>query len=265
MNERARWRHRRTLYSIIVGLIVVGLSVHVYGRVAAWAYRHYAVTSYVVVSQNLDEATMSAVSDWFDEQKEAGRLAHPDYEKLNAELVHTFPLVGLTVWSRYNPTCLTCKMRGVEPVFRVNKYYVAGDNGRLYRNNMFSTLPSDLPRMRVNHSWLEADRFGQVYAFYRGLPAEFLKTYDCIYRDPHTVVVSPKASLDLPHRCVCLVDDRSVSLLPDMVALMSSCQVLRDDHRQPTDDTVCFFDFRFSGRVISKCITHQECAQLQRV
>jgi len=265
VNERARWRHRRTLYSIIVGLIFFGLFAHAYRRVATWAYRYYAVTSYVIVSQNLDDATTAGVKDWFDEQKEAGRLTHPDYEKLNTELVQHFPLVGLTFWSRYNPTCLTCKIIGVEPLFRVNKYYVAGNNGRLYRNSMFTALSPALPHMRVDPSWLDADRFAHVYSFYQALPKNFLATYDCAYHDPHTVVISPKESLDLPHRCVCLVDDRTVSLLPDMVSLMSQCQVLCERTKESAKDTVCFFDFRFSGRVISKCITHQECAQLQRV
>ncbi|MDQ5890931.1 MAG: hypothetical protein QG604_805 [Candidatus Dependentiae bacterium] len=265
MNERARWRHRRTLYGIIIWLILCGIAMHLYTRVAAWASTHYAVTSHVLVYQQLDDDTVSDIGLWFDEQKKAGNLAHPDYVRLNAELLEVFPLIGATSWSRYNPTCLTCTMIGVSPAFAVNKHYIAGDNRRLYDAPMFITIPENLPQVRVNPLWLSGDRFPEVYTFIAGLPARFLSVFNCAYHDPHMVVISPKEALDLPHRCVCVVDGRSVSLVPDMVVLMSLCQVLQEDNKPSEEKSVCYFDFRFSGRVISKCITHRECVQLQRV
>ncbi len=257
MNERARWRHRRLLYSAIVSMII-GAGVLVgYYRVAAWASEYFAVTSYVVVAQQLDTQTVTELSEWLDNKMAEGSLRKPVCPVLTFELMNAFPLVGSVSWSRYNPVCLTCTVSGVRPALVVNEHFVAGTNGRLYSDAVLPVDRTQVPSVVISSEWVAQDHFSRPFTFFMNVAPAILQSYDCVYHNPSMVVMTPKTTLDLPYRCVCIVDERSVTLLPDMVELMSMCQ-----HR---DGHISLLDFRFSGRIVNKCITHKECKNLQRV
>ena len=257
MNERARWRHRRLLYSGLVTDVVGACIVFCYFQLAAWARNYYSVDSFVVVCNGVDEEKAAQVSHWLTGLLKSGQLSQPSYAALTQSLLRDFPLIGKVSWSRYNPSCLTCTVAPVAPVFRINNEYVAATNGCVYHRSLFDELSDSLPAITVNESWLASQRFARVYTFIMSIPASVFSAYDCVYHDPYRVVMTPKNDLDLPYRCVCVVDERSVTLLPDVVELMSRCQD-KEEH-------VVVFDFRFSGSVITKCITHKQYTQLQRV
>lgn len=265
MDKRARWQHRKVLYAIL-GLIIGFFIVReVYYVVAAWARKTYAVQSYMLVTEGLEDDQSMRIGRWLEHKKEAGLLANPDYEALHTELLQKFPLVASTAWSRLVPEWLTCRVTGAQPLFVVNDLFVMGDNGKLYPRALFPHMSHTDEKVSISREWLEEEVFEQPYQFLMGLPEEFLKVYEVVYCNPSLVVVWPKESLDLPHPCVCIVDQRTVSLLPDTVTLMSLCQGLRDESDDAYDDSVCLFDFRFPGRVIRKCITQEESIHLQRV
>lgn len=265
MNERARWQHKSLLFRLIIGFLGAALFLAFYARVARLVYDHYAVTSFVVVGHNVDTASSDGIFAWLSDESTQGHLIHPDYTALTEELLKRFPLVGRVVWSRYNPRCLTCTVVAVQPVFMVNESLVAGDNGKLYKVSLFDAIPAELAHIRINPLWLTADRFAQVFSFFSRVPSSLLSAFQWSFKDPYLVSATPKAALDLPHRCICLVDERTVAGMPDTVDLMNRCQALKGDLEMGPGRAVCLFDFRFAGPVISKCITHKECMQLQRV
>ena len=265
MNERARWKHRKVLNNVIVGIILLAAALQVYRQCAAWAASYYAVTSYVLVTQNLEHEEVQKIGNWLEKKNEAGAFKSPDYATLHAALIAEFPLVATSVWSRMVPECLTCTIRGAKPLFFVNTHYVAADNGALYKASLFPGITLTLPHVTIGREWLEQKYFAQPYRFFAERPASFLSVYEVAYKNPSMIVVWPKESLDLPHACVCIVDQRTVSLLPDTVALMSLCQGLKEESAHAVDDAVCVFDFRFPERVIRTSVTPKESIQLQRV
>ena len=265
MNERARWQHKSLLFRLIIGFLGAALFLALYARVARWAYDYYAVSSFVVVGNNVDSATTENIFSWLSDESAQGHLSHPDYVVLTEQLLKIFPLVGRVTWSRYNPRCLTCAVAAVRPVLLVNDGLVAGDNGKLYKASLFKQLPIDLPGIRVNPLWLTTDRFSQVFSFFCSVPASLLSAFHWSFKDPHLVSATPKAALDLPHSCICLVDGRTVADMPDIVDLMNRCQALKGNGETGPSRVVCLFDFRFTGPAIGKCITHKESMQLQRV
>lgn len=257
MNERARWRHRKVLYSFLL-MVVCGIGVvFSYLKLASWARSYYQVDSVVVVGPAVDEETVANISSWLTVLLQRGVLAKPQYDALTKSLLADFPLIGSVSWSRYKPSCLRCAVAPVKPVAIINDFYVAGDNGCLYEIGLFDSVPPTLPAFVVNNAWLSSELFSRVLSFFNAIPLALLSGYNVVYHDPYRIVMTPKNELDLPYRCVCIVDERSVTLVPDLVRLMSMCQ-----HAQ---EQIMLFDFRFSGSVITKCITHKEYLQLQRV
>ena len=265
MNERARWRNRRLFYGGIAALLMGIIGVHLFKVVARWAARHYEVTSYVLTTQGFDRDTVAQLTCWFDSKSESGAFKQPDYQSLQGALVKAFPLVGAVSWARYNPTCLSCTIIGVHPFFTINRSLVAGDNGVAYPKDLFKEDLDCLPHVQVNPLWLQGERFREVFSFFNRCPRSLLESFACTYHDPHMIVLAPKESLDLAHRCVCVVDGITVGQLPDLVALMGLCQALQDREPQREGAMVCYFDFRFPGEVMSKHISYKESLQLQRV
>lgn len=258
MNERARWQQRHTLVSMIGIVLLCGMAWKAYHYTAQWARVRYAITSFTLVSQHVDTETARRMYEWLGLQQGMGKFIDPDYEHLTKMMVDTFPIVGRVSWSRYSPQSLSCSVYGVQPLCIINQQYVAGDNGKLYSIDLFTDGLRGIPELSVRRAWLDGAHFPQVYAFLSSLPRSFLALFDCVFHDPSLVVVTPKESLDLPHRCVCIIDTRSVSALPDTVTLMSMCQ---DD----AHDAVHSFDFRFPGPPLTRCITHKELMHLQKI
>jgi len=256
VNARARWRYRRVLYSGTLSGLGILLVAFCYLRIAAWAHNYYAVTRYVLVAHDIDQEVATKVSTWLDQLLHEGALAHPEYSALTHTLLDTAPLVGAVAWSRYNPTCLTCTITGVKPVFLVNDDLVAATNGRLYSTAVLDPGAAELPAVVVSKEWTEPEHFLTVFKFFTQLPGATVSMYNGVYHNPTMIVMTPKNDLDLPYRCVCIVDERSVTLLPDAVTLMGMCQ-----HRE---GHISLIDFRFSGRVIHKCITDKEYKHLLR-
>ena len=248
-------------------MVIAGaIAVQIYRIIAQWAEENYAVQSYVVMAQGLDDDTVTRIGNWLAVKKESGALRNPDYKVLHAELLAAFPLIASSSWSRLVPEWLNCRVVGAQPLFIVNDSYVAADNGRLYPQSFFPTMPRTEKKVTISREWLDEDVFeNQPYAFLTQLTPSFLSVYEVAYANPALIVVWPKESLDLPHHCVCIVDQRTVSLLPDTVVLMSLCQGLKDERDDADDDRVCLLDFRFPGRLIRKCITQKESIHLQRV
>ncbi len=265
MDKRARWQHRKILALVLGCLVLAAGAVQVYRMIAAWAGRTYEITSFVLVAHNVDDATVSLIGEWLRAKKELGDFKAPVYADLHAELVATFPLIARSAWSRFVPECLTCTVEGARPRFFVNKRFVVGDNGVLYPVRFFPEASAGLPRIVIAEEWLSPQTFDQPYACLAQLPDQFFAVFNSTYHNPNMIVVWPKESLDLPHHCVCIVDQRTVSILPDTVTLMGLCQGLKEDGEYRADDTLCLFDFRFPGTVIRKCVTPKEGLALQRV
>lgn len=265
MNERARWRNRRTFYGIILVLFAVAVSWQLFKLLGEWARQRYEVTSYALTTEGLDRDTVTRLVAWFDQKQAAGDFKQPDYRSLQGALVQEFPLVGVASWARYNPTCLSCTLSGVRPFFTINRAFVAGENGLLYRKDLFKEDLDGVPHVHVNPLWLTSERFNDVFSFFNRASRSLLETFACTYHDPHMVVLAPKESLDLPHRCVCIVDATTVGQLPDLVALMGLCQALTEGQSARENTMVCYLDFRFPGGLISKHITYKESLQLQRI
>jgi len=265
VNKRARWQHRRILAFVLGCMVLTACAVQAYRVLAAWATRTYAVTSFVLVAHDVDDDTVRLIGEWLREKKERGDFQDPLYADLHAELVAQFPLVARTSWSRATPEVLTCTVFGAQPVFFINKRYVVGDNGALYPAALFPQASLVLPRIVVAEEWLTPASFCQPYEFLISLTPAFLHAFNSTYHNPNMIVVWPKEALDLPHHCVCIVDQRTVSVLPDTVTLMGLCQGLKEDGEYRVDDALCLFDFRFPGTVIRKCVTPKEGLALQRV
>ncbi len=265
MNKRARWQHRKIL-ALVLGCLVLAVgAVQVYRVFAVWAARTYAITSFVVVAHHVDDNTVSLIGEWLKAKKTLGDLQNPVYVDLHNELVAAFPLIAKTSWSRMVPECLTCTVEGAQARFFVNKRYIIGDNGVLYPVRLFPQISVTLPRIVIADEWLASEALCQPYSFLMQFSPAFFNVFNVTYHNPNMIVIWPKEALDLPHHCVCIVDQRTVSLLPDTVTLMSLCQGLKEDGEQRGDNAFCLFDFRFSGTVIRKCVTHKEGLALQRV
>jgi len=265
VNKRARWQHRKLLALFVGCMVLAAGAVRAYRLLASWADRTYAVTSYVLVAHNLDDATSTLIGEWLTAKKEQGAFRTPSYADLHAELVAKFPLVARTSWSRFVPECLTCTVEGAQPLFFIHKRLVAGDNGLLYSVDSFPHALLTIPHIFIAEEWLSPDAFSEPYRFLRGLPSSFLSVFNITYHNPNMIVVWPKEALDLPHHCVCIIDQRTVSVLPDTVTLMGLCQGLKEEGAYAVDDALCIFDFRFPGTVIRKCVTPKEGLELQRV
>jgi len=265
VNERARWRYRHILYSLLALLFIGFLVFQAEQRLTVWARETYGIKSYVLVTQGLDKTVQAEVAEWFDNQLQKGRLRNPDYTELMAEITRLFPLVGGASWARYNPETLTCQLNGVLPLWSINHSFVMGDNGRLYQESFFSERAAQLPHIHVNPSWLEGSRLQAVSVFLHSLSPGVLAAFACTYQNPHMIVLAPKDSLDLPHHCVCIVDDRTVQRLPDIATLMGLCMDAQEGQEGEAGGKVSCFDFRFSGRPIRESITPKECTYLQRI
>lgn len=264
MNERARWRHRRIVVICVVALLLGGAGWWGYQQLAQWVTMYYGIEK-VELSYNevFDSRLTKGVDAWMDEKKESGQLQTKSRKVLANEVLESFPLIRSVSWATYIPGYLHCTITGVQPTFHINNKHVAGNNGKLYDKEAFQNYPHEIPKLHISSHWLTKAVFGGVHQFFSELPKGLLTTYHIYYHDPYTIAMVP-VDKELPHRCACMVDEKSASRVRTLDELMALCVDLKE-RVQAKDDATCYFDFRFADRIISKTIGNGEFIQLQRV
>lgn len=264
MNERARWRHRRIVMVCVAAIALGGAGWWGYQQFAHWVTIYYGIEK-VELSYNdvFDDRLVEDVDTWMSDKKETGQLQTKSRKVLANELLQAFPLIRNVSWATYIPGYLHCTVTGVQPTFHINNKHVAGNNGKLYDKQDFCNYPHEIPELHISSHWLTKAVFGGVHQFFAELPKGLLTTYHIYYHDPYTIAMVP-VDTELPHRCVCMVDEKSASRVRTMDELMALSVDLKE-RLQPKKEAISYFDFRFADRIISKAIGRGEFIQLQRV
>jgi hypothetical protein len=206
------------------------------------------------------------LEEWFADAKESGRLKTQSRNELATQLLKDFPLIERVSWAMYVPGQLRCHLTGVTPTFVINDKHIAGSNGRLYKHSDFTGYEERIPSLHVAKDWLTPGVFSSVHRFFGRMPRELFSTYNISYHDPYTIALVPVEDEVQPHSCICIVDEQSANRLPSLQELMTLAADLKVRNKTIEDDgCVCLFDFRFENRIISKCISRADRAQLQRV
>lgn len=266
MNERAQWRHRRLVIVSVVVLGTIAGSWWCYQQFVQWATRQYGIKEiHLSYTDVYDENLSARIDQWFEQRKADRALITQSRQELIHELMEMFPLVRGVSWGTYLPGHLHCTVTGVKPTFVINREYVAGNNGKLYARRDFATYKDDMPVLNIGKNWLHPASFGGVHKFFSQLPSALLSTYNIYYHDPYTIALVPVAFKELAHRSICLVDENSASHVRSLDELMELCGDLKQRTQPREKDAICFFDFRFQDRIISRIIPRSEFEQLQRV
>lgn len=237
-----------------------------YQQFVQWATARYGITQiHLSYTDVYDENLSARIEYWFEQHKEDKSLITQPRSELIRELMEAFPLIRGVSWGTYLPGHLHCTVTGVRPTFMINRQYVAGNNGQLYTRRDFASYQEQMPVLNISKNWLNASAFASVHKFFSQLPAGLLRTYHMYYHDPYTIALVPVNFTELPHRCVCLVDENSAARVRSIDELMELCVDLKTRTQPKVKEPICFFDFRFEDRIISRVIPRSEFDQLQRV
>lgn len=266
MNERARWRYRRLVLTTVAVLGAAAAGWWCYQQAVRWATAYYGIQKITLQYADIyDKQLPSAIEAWLENRRTSGGLHTLARHELANQLLKEFPLIRSVSWATYLPGAVHCAVTGVRPTFVINKRYVAGNNGRLYTKQDFAGYQETMPVLHVSKDWLSKGIFAGVHTFFSQLPAGLLRTYNMYYHDPYRIALVPVDGQELTHRCVCLVDEQSASRVRALDELMALCVDLKKRVASSDKNPVCFFDFRFQDRIISRLISKKEFDELQRV
>jgi len=263
---QVNWRVMRNVL-IVAGICAGMLAIWCGYRAAAhWYTITFGVKRVAVAYDDIcQKGLIKKIDEWFVTTHKTGRLRSESREVLTKEIIKTFPVVKRVSWATYLPGQLHCRVTGVRPTFYINKKYVAGNNGKLYKPSDFSVDKGTVPHITISKDWLTTNVFSSVHSFFEKLPKHLYSSYHITYHDPYSIALAPVGNDALPHRCICLVDEQSVPRLCIPNELMQLCQDLKKRSKdKQVNKKICLFDFRFDNRIISKLITQREYSELQR-
>jgi len=200
-----------------------------------------------IYSLDIKDELTAFVSDSLEPKK----ITHFDLNDFDFQVKEVFKIVRSVSWDFTNPSYVTLRLRGADPICKINNEFVLADNSNLFELEYFKELEiNKLENVTIEPFFLSKQKLPQVCSFLEKVPVKKWEKYELNFLNNNQIVLSSKKNENDNKKFLLFSDEKS--FFEDSKtewAHMIENILKREQKEKSRKKMEYFLDIRFKNRI----------------